>query len=104
MSRAIGADVRLKLETLQPTFSYKVRGAFNAVLRLAESGASRSTTTLVTASAGNHGRALAVAAATVNIPLTVYAAESAPRRPTRREEQMLEDDVRIPGSKKKYYN
>ena len=32
------------------------------------------------------------------------AAESAPRRPTRREEQMLEDDVRIPGSKKKYYN
>jgi len=32
------------------------------------------------------------------------AADSAPRRPTRREEQMLEDDVRIPGAKKKYYN
>lgn len=34
---------------------------------------------MVTASAGNHGRALAIAAGTANIALTVYAAESAPR-------------------------
>ncbi|HZR22716.1 MAG TPA: sigma 54-interacting transcriptional regulator [Vicinamibacterales bacterium] len=32
------------------------------------------------------------------------AAEAAPRRPSRREEQSLEDEIRIPGSKKKYYN
>jgi len=32
------------------------------------------------------------------------AAETAPRRPTRREEQVLEEDIRIPGGKKKYYN
>ena len=32
------------------------------------------------------------------------AAETAPRRPTRREEQTLDDEIRIPGSKKKYYN
>jgi len=32
------------------------------------------------------------------------AAETAPRRPTRREEQSLEEEIRIPGSKKKYYN
>jgi magnesium chelatase subunit I len=32
------------------------------------------------------------------------AAETAPRRPTRREEQVLEEDIRIPGAKKKYYN
>ena len=31
----------LKLETLQPTFSYKIRGATNAVLKLAESGDDR---------------------------------------------------------------
>jgi magnesium chelatase subunit I len=32
------------------------------------------------------------------------AAESAPRRPSRREEQLMDNDIRIPGSKKKYYN
>jgi magnesium chelatase subunit I len=32
------------------------------------------------------------------------AAESAPRRPARREEQALDEEIRIPGSKKKYYN
>jgi magnesium chelatase subunit I len=30
--------------------------------------------------------------------------EAAPRRATRREEQMLEEEIRIPGGKKKYYN
>jgi magnesium chelatase subunit I len=34
-----------------------------------------------------------------------YAAGlEAPRRPTRREEQALEEEIRIPGGKKKYYN
>ena len=32
------------------------------------------------------------------------AAETAVRRPTRREEQAMDDEIRIPGSKKKYYN
>jgi magnesium chelatase subunit I len=32
------------------------------------------------------------------------AAESAPRRPTRREEQTLDEEIRIPSGKKKYYN
>jgi magnesium chelatase subunit I len=32
------------------------------------------------------------------------AAESAPRRPSRREEQVLEEEIRMPGAKKKYYN
>jgi magnesium chelatase subunit I len=31
-------------------------------------------------------------------------AEAAPRRPSRREEQMMEEEIRIPGAKKKYYN
>ncbi len=62
---------------MQPTFSYKIRGAFNAVLRQIETG--RAATPLVTASAGNHGRALAVAAAAAGVPLTVYAPVTAPR-------------------------
>jgi magnesium chelatase subunit I len=32
------------------------------------------------------------------------AGETTPRRPTRLEEQMLQDDMRVPGGKKKYYN
>jgi threonine dehydratase len=67
----------LKLETLQPTFSYKIRGALNAVLTCAER--SDVPAALVTASAGNHGRALAHAAAAVTVPLTVYVPEGAPR-------------------------
>jgi threonine dehydratase len=78
LSEASGGDVFLKLETLQPTFSYKIRGATNAVLKLAESSPDASPA-LVTASAGNHGRALAYAAAAAGMPLTVYVPEHAPR-------------------------
>ena len=67
----------LKLETLQPTFSYKVRGAFNVVERLGAGGPG--TVSLVTASAGNHGRALAQAAASAGVALSVYVSERAPR-------------------------
>jgi threonine dehydratase len=70
--------VRLKLEVLQPTFSYKIRGAVNAVARLLEPGGP-GRTPLVTASAGNHGRALAYAAREAGIPLTVYVPANAPR-------------------------
>lgn len=78
LSSATGANVLLKLETLQPTFSYKVRGALNAVLRLAEAPG-RSKPRLVTASAGNHGRALAYAAAEAGLDLTVFVPRGAPR-------------------------
>jgi len=77
LSEVTGSEVLLKLETLQPTFSYKIRGAFNVVGRL-KSGRERPGP-LVTASAGNHGRALAYAAAAAGIPLTVYVPSGAPR-------------------------
>lgn len=76
LSETAGAEVLLKLESLQPTFSYKIRGATNAVLKLVESADQRP---LVTASAGNHGYAMAHAAAAADRHLTVYIAESAPR-------------------------
>jgi threonine dehydratase len=69
--------VRIKLETLQPTFSYKIRGAFNAVLRRSDTGSQA--LPIVTASAGNHGRALAHAARTCSVPVTVYVSEHAPQ-------------------------
>jgi threonine dehydratase len=51
-----GSPVHLKLETEQPTGSFKIRGASNAVRALGGEARRRG---LVTASTGNHGRALA---------------------------------------------
>jgi threonine dehydratase len=70
--------VFLKLETLQPTYSYKIRGATNAVLELAGNRGS-GVPAIVTASAGNHGRAMAHAAAAAGMRLTVYVPENAPK-------------------------
>ncbi len=78
LSGLASAEVFLKLETLQPTFSFKVRGALNAVLRLVEQEGPGAPP-LVTASAGNHGRALAYAAQAAGLSLTVYVPEQAPR-------------------------
>jgi threonine dehydratase len=77
LSAASRADVSIKLEGIQTTFSYKVRGALNAVLQLGD-GANHPPA-LVTASAGNHGRGLAFAAAVAKLPLIVYVPEEAPR-------------------------
>ncbi|MDE3156562.1 MAG: pyridoxal-phosphate dependent enzyme [Acidobacteriota bacterium] len=78
LSEAAGVAVYLKLECLQVTGAFKVRGAFNAARALAErSGGAKPT--LVTASAGNHGRALALAARALGLPLVVFAPRTAPR-------------------------
>jgi threonine dehydratase len=77
LSAAAGADVHLKLEIVQPTSSYKIRGAFNAALQL--KARQIPGLRLVTASAGNHGRALAFAARELGLPLTVFIASTAPK-------------------------
>lgn len=62
------AEVRLKLELLQPTGSFKIRGATNAVALLAASDPERP---IVTASTGNHGLAIAHAAARLGMTLRI---------------------------------
>jgi threonine dehydratase len=79
LSGVTGADVHLKLEVVQPTSSYKIRGAFNAAMRVGERAHDGDDLRLVTASAGNHGRALAYAARALGLPLTVFIAANAPR-------------------------
>ena len=77
LSGPAGGDVSLKLESLQHSHSFKSRGAFNAVVaRLERAGAAP--VALVTASAGNHGRALAAATATFHLPLVVFTPADAP--------------------------
>jgi threonine dehydratase len=74
-----GGDVHLKLESLQVTGSFKARGALNAVLALVEQHqAGTSLPRLVTASAGNHGRALAWAASHVGMRPVVFTPRTAP--------------------------
>jgi threonine dehydratase len=68
LSEKLGANIYFKLETLQPTHSFKVRGAFNAISHLPEHIRSRG---VVTASGGNHGLAVAFAAGALGIPATV---------------------------------
>jgi threonine dehydratase len=78
LSERCGVDVFHNIETVQPTRSYKVPGAFNAVLALVEKHGVKAPP-LVTASAGNHGNALAHAARAAKLALTVYVPENAPR-------------------------
>jgi threonine dehydratase len=77
LSDAAGARVTLKLESVQVASSFKSRGAFNAVIARLERGSAPRR--FVTASAGNHGRALAEAAAAFGVPLTVFTPADAPR-------------------------
>src|ERR1700730_3651861 len=77
LSDLTGADVFLKLESVQHSNSFKSRGAFNAIVGRLERGA-LALPRLVTASAGNHGRALAAAAETFGLPLTVFTPADAP--------------------------
>jgi threonine dehydratase len=62
----------LKLETLQPTGSFKVRGAVAALAALAVQGGG-----VVTSSAGNHGLGVAWAAQRLAVPATVVVPETA---------------------------
>ncbi len=65
----------LKPEQLQPTGAFKLRGATNAVARLDGDQRSRG---VVTHSSGNHGWALAHAAAAAGVPCTVVVPHGAP--------------------------
>jgi threonine dehydratase len=70
------AEIWLKLETLQPIASFKIRGAANAV-RLAPAEQLRAG--LVTASAGNMGRGVAWLARELGLPATIAVPDHAPQ-------------------------
>ncbi len=61
-------ELRLKLECVQETGSFKCRGAWNQVSRLTPAERERG---VVATSSGNHGRALAWAAARAGVPATI---------------------------------
>jgi threonine dehydratase len=65
-----GPEIALKLETLQPTGSFKVRGALNALATVPRD------VQLVTASSGNHGLGIAFAAGLTARPATVVVSRN----------------------------
>ena len=65
----------LKLECLQVTGAFKVRGANNAILQLDDGARARG---VVTASGGNHGIAVAYAAHASQCPATIYLPKNSP--------------------------
>lgn len=72
----VGAELHFKCENLQRGGAFKFRGACNAVWSLGDEQAARG---VVTHSSGNHGNALALAAATRGIPAHVVVPDGAVR-------------------------
>jgi threonine dehydratase len=69
------AEIYLKLETLQPVNSFKIRGATNAVLLASPADRAHG---LVTASAGNMAQGVAWAARELGLPATILVPDTAP--------------------------
>jgi threonine dehydratase len=75
LTEQVGADSYLKWESAQITGSFKLRGAFNALLTMTPEARRRG---VVAASAGNHGLGIAYAARTLGIRARVFVPWSAP--------------------------
>ncbi|MHA1972095.1 MAG: threonine ammonia-lyase [Candidatus Hodarchaeales archaeon] len=69
LEEIIGKEIYLKLEYLQPTRSFKVRGALSKALTLSEDELKKG---LVTASGGNHGLGVCYAGRELNSPTTIF--------------------------------
>lgn len=74
LSRIAGCEVLLKLELAQPTGAFKLRGAANAVALLPENTAG-----VICCSTGNHGRAIAYAAAMRGLRAVVCMSKLVPQ-------------------------
>ncbi|MDO4286931.1 MAG: threonine ammonia-lyase [Eubacteriales bacterium] len=70
-----GAEVYLKCENQQKTGSFKVRGAYNKIMKLYEAGG---LTSVIASSAGNHAQGVAFAANKIGIPSTICMPRSTP--------------------------
>ncbi len=74
LGQALGLDVYLKCENMQPTGAFKVRGGVNLFARSPRAELERG---VVTASTGNHGQSIAFAGRAFGIPVIIYAPEKA---------------------------
>ena len=75
LNAVTGAQLFFKCENLQKTGSFKIRGASNAILSLTNQEAAKG---IVTQSSGNHGAAVACAAAWRGVPAWIVMPKNAP--------------------------
>jgi threonine dehydratase len=76
LSELFNADVYLKLENLQPTHSFKIRGVMNKLINLTAEEKARG---VVTASAGNHGQAVAFGAKELGFSAQIVVPTNTPQ-------------------------
>jgi threonine dehydratase len=75
LSERLGRTVLLKREDLQPIFSFKVRGAYNKIVKLPVSAREHG---VICASAGNHAQGVALAARQLGISATIVMPRTTP--------------------------
>jgi threonine dehydratase len=88
-----GPEILLKLETLQPIGSFKIRGAYNAVRRLP---ADRLAQGVWTVSAGNAAQGVALAARHAGASCSVMVMDTAPETKLRSVERLGATIVKAP--------
>ncbi len=69
LGKLVGAEIHLKLENLQRTGAFKIRGAYNRLSLLA---AERPGAKVVAASAGNHAQGVAVSAGLLGLEALIF--------------------------------
>lgn len=84
ISEALGTSVYAKMENMQRTNSFKIRGALNKVRKLSREEFQRG---LVTASSGNHGKAIATCAKMLGIPAKIVLPDTS----TETKRQLIKD-------------
>ncbi len=75
LSARLGNEVLLKREDLQPTFSFKIRGAYNRIARLTADERARG---VIAASAGNHAQGVALSAGRLGIRAVIVMPRTTP--------------------------
>ncbi len=77
LSARYGAEIYLKREDLSPVRSYKIRGAFNAIVKALDAGESGP---FVCASAGNHAQGVAYVCAHFGVQAVIYMPVTTPKQ------------------------
>lgn len=75
LSERLSRTVLLKREDFQPIFSFKIRGAYNKIVRLPDA---QRRLGVICASAGNHAQGVALAARKLGIPATIVMPRTTP--------------------------
>ena len=75
LSSKLGAEVYLKLENLQPTRAFKVRGGINYMKNLVAEGSGK---VVMTASTGNHAQSIAYAGSLFHVPVKIVMPNGVP--------------------------